>query len=88
VTFGHKQWRKHMSSPAGNRTQPPEWKDAPEGWNWMAQDEDGRWFWYRSEPRPGIGGGVWRANSRDQQLAAVGVVNDHWVDTLSQRPSP
>lgn len=76
-----------MSSMADHPAQLPDWRDAPEGWNWVAQDEDGRWFWYRSEPRPGIGGGVWRANSRDQQLAAVGVPPEDWIETLRERPT-
>ena len=66
---------------------PPDWADAPPGWNWCAQDEDGRWFWYRQAPLPGMGSGVWRAHSRDQQLAAeTGIPNLDWFDTLHQRP--
>jgi hypothetical protein len=75
-----------MNRMATHAHQTPDWATAPDGWDWLAQDEDGRWFWYRSEPRPGIGGGVWRANSRDQQLAASGAPNADWVDTLCQRP--
>lgn len=77
-----------MSSKADQPSPLPDWHHAPEGWNWLAQDEDGRWFWYRSEPRPGIGGGVWRANSRDQQLAGVGMPPEDWIETLQQRPTP
>lgn len=68
------------------RNAPPSWDDAPPGWDWLAQDEDGRWFWYRTCPVPGIGGGVWRANSRAQQLAAQGRPNPDWHDSLRQRP--
>ena len=35
----------------------PDWSQAPEGWDWLAQDEDGRWYWYRTEPIVGVGGG-------------------------------
>ena len=63
----------------------PDWSEAPPGWNWAAQDEDGRWFWYFVEPRPNIGGGVWRAPSRAQQFAYADAVNPGWYETLRQR---
>ncbi len=66
--------------------QPPDWSLAPEGWDWSAQDADGRWYWYRTEPVPGIGGGVWRSNSRNQQYAGAGWPNPDWFDSLRRRP--
>jgi len=66
----------------------PDWSAAPEGWNWAAQDADGRWFWYRVRPVPGIGGGVWRAHSTAQAFACQGEPNDDWFDTLIERPAP
>ena len=51
----------------------------------LAQDEDGRWFWYRNEPTPGFGGGVWRANSRNQQYAGQGQPNALWMESLRRR---
>ncbi|MGB6008577.1 hypothetical protein [Castellaniella sp.] len=65
----------------------PDWTSAPPDWDWAAQDADGRWFWYRTEPAPGIGGGVWRANSRNQQYAGPGAPNPDWLDSLQQRPA-
>lgn len=65
----------------------PDWSDAPAGWNWVAQDEDGRWFWYRTEPVLGIGGGIWRANSRAQCLAGEGQPNALWYESLRTRPN-
>lgn len=62
------------------------WSDAPAGWDWAAQDEDGRWFWYAVAPQLGIGGGVWRAPSRAQQYAGQGQPNAAWHGTLRQRP--
>uniref|UniRef100_UPI00333F7975 hypothetical protein n=1 Tax=Castellaniella defragrans TaxID=75697 RepID=UPI00333F7975 len=64
----------------------PDWSTAPEGWNWAAQDADGRWFWYRVHPVPGIGGGVWRAHSTAQAYAGQGAPNAAWFDTLIERP--
>ncbi|HEY9281380.1 MAG TPA: hypothetical protein VIP51_15020 [Eoetvoesiella sp.] len=66
-------------------TKEPDWSAAPSGWDWAAQDEDGRWFWYRTEPTPSIGGGVWRAPSRAQQLACTGSPNPDWDTTLRRR---
>ena len=63
-----------------------DWAQAPPGWNWAAQDGDGRWFWYRSPPQPGFAGRVWRAHSRSQQLAGQGAPNLDWHLTLEQRP--
>ncbi|MDS1142447.1 hypothetical protein RE432_18595 [Pusillimonas sp. SM2304] len=75
-------------------TQPPDtppflldWSLAPPGWQWAAQDEDGRWFWYGVQPTPGIGGGVWRAPSRAQLLAGQGEPNPQWYETLQNRPA-
>jgi len=66
----------------------PGWADAPEGegWNWLAQDADGRWFWYRTEPKLNWSGGVWRSNSRNQQPAGEGAPNPEWDRTLRVRP--
>lgn len=63
-----------------------DWRQAPEKWDWAAQDEDGRWFWYKVQPVPGIGGGVWRAPSKAQVYAGQGKPNPHWHQTLRQRP--
>ncbi|WP_245150706.1 hypothetical protein [Pollutimonas harenae] len=64
----------------------PDWSLAPPTWNWAAQDEDGRWFWYGVPPTPGIGGGVWRAPSRAQAFAVQGAPNPLWYETLQERP--
>lgn len=64
----------------------PDWDQAPAGWDWLAQDEDGLWYWYGVPPTPGIGGGVWRAPSRLQKRAAQGRPNPAWTQSLHQRP--
>ncbi|MBV6273468.1 hypothetical protein KVP09_11185 [Alcaligenaceae bacterium CGII-47] len=65
----------------------PDWSDAPSGWNWTAQDEDGRWYWYKTEPVLGIGGGIWRSNSRSQRLAGQGTPNPLWYESMHTRPN-
>lgn len=63
----------------------PAWADAPAGWDWLAQDADGQWFWYRTRPELGWAGGVWRSNSRNQQRAGLGLPRTDWDQTLRQR---
>lgn len=63
------------------------WEQAPLGWNWAAQDADGKWYWYSTRPIIGVGGGVWRANSRAQCFAFQGSPNPQWYDSLCVRPS-
>lgn len=66
---------------------PPSWADAPAGWNWLAQDEDGRWFWYAVQPQLGMAGGIWRSPRRAQQFAAQGRPNPLWYESCRQRPA-
>src|SRR3546814_14748882 len=47
--------RTWPKSGMNSHDQIPDWSGAPDGWNWQAQDEDGRWFWYRVRPEPSIG---------------------------------
>lgn len=63
-----------------------DWTQAPPGWNWAAQDGDGRWYWYRTQPLPGPGGQVWRSHSRNQRFAGQGAPNADWVLSICQRP--
>lgn len=64
----------------------PSWNDESAPWNWLAQDEDGRWYWYSVQPVPGIGGGVWRSHSSKQKFACQSEPNPNWLDSLQQRP--
>lgn len=53
----------------GHENEPrPSWSQAPDGWNWLAQDADGRWFWYAVEPQLGLAGGVWRPYMHSESL--------------------
>ena len=65
----------------------PSWADAPEGWDWRAQDADGRWFWYAVEPQLGLAGGVWRSPRRAQLFAAQGQPSPVWYETSERRPA-
>lgn len=62
----------------------PEWnEDTPKWANWLAQDQNGIWFWWKDRPIPsyglwGLGGKFLRASHDD--------FNENWRDTLEPRP--
>jgi len=37
----------------------PEWKDAPKWANWLAQDANGDWYWYKEKPEPDSANHIW-----------------------------
>lgn len=69
----------------------PSWKDAPAWANWLAQDEDGEWYWYENEPEldleqwNGVTGG---RNIEAQSLLGGKQVayTSNWQQTLEERP--
>jgi hypothetical protein len=63
-----------------------DWNLAPEGFDWVAQDADGKWFWYRVQPQCGQGAGVWRSNSRQQQYAGSSAADANWWESLQKKP--
>jgi len=75
-----------MDDTASAASSAPPWADAPEGWNWLAQDQDGKWFWYAAPPQLGMAGGIWRSPRRAQQFAAQGEPNPQWYETCLRRP--
>ena len=72
-------------------TQKPDWKNAPEWANWLAQDEDGPWYWFQSKPEPMKREGFF-SPSEDLvegyqcKLAKRGEFNAQWVTTREARP--
>ena len=34
----------------------PDWSDAPEWADYLAQDANGTWYWYEGKPKPVYGG--------------------------------
>ena len=64
----------------------PDWKDAPEDAEYLAQDLSGIWSFHQNEPRPERGiwdstAGVWTVPIRGERFA-----NPNWRDTLEKRP--
>jgi hypothetical protein len=69
----------------------PDWKDAPEWANWLAQDSDGRWVWYHDEPDrmrtcwTSETGSKWAyATTKEQAWEATQA--QAWEATLESRP--
>lgn len=61
----------------------PDWECAPDWAQWLAQDVDGEWFWYKGKP-------VARENtfhSGKCSSASYGLVIGNWRDTLEKRPA-
>ena len=85
----------HEVSPPASRFKPIvetpwhglDWQQAPAGFDWVAQDADGKWFWYRVQPQCGMDGGVWRSHSRNQQYAGSSQPSADWWQSLQARPA-
>lgn len=68
----------------------PNWKDAPEWAQWLAQDRSGNWLWYSKKPTPnevilGMGWPIWIDGGKSVP-AGDGPDNPNWRDTLERRP--
>ena len=64
----------------------PSWNDAPEWANWLAQDEDGEWWFFSAKPKV-------QSVSFDEQCSGIradyakkGETIGDWRDTLENRP--
>lgn len=60
----------------------PSWSDAPEWANWLAMDEDGRWYWFEHQPEY-ASDGVWRDYEDGRYETAIKLVDAE--DTLEER---
>lgn len=59
----------------------PDWKDAPEWANYLAQDYNGSWYWF--ELQPSLSRFTWT----DTKGGAINVAYiKEWKDSLEQRP--
>jgi Lar family restriction alleviation protein len=65
------------------QTNKPSWDDAPEWAQWLAQDENGYWYWHKECPTAGTQ--LWASGSTIYKHAAV---FSDWKDSLEQRPAP
>lgn len=68
---------------SNNNNTPPPWSEAPPWAMWLAQDENGSWFWYSEKPieKPDMfdsGGKISLCKYTDP--------NPNWKTTLEKRP--
>jgi len=67
----------------------PNWRDAPDWAEWLAQDLSGVWVWF-SGGKPYPYDPMWRPSSDGKgfkvKRAAEGAMNINWKDTLERRP--
>jgi len=67
----------------------PHWDDAPSWANWLAQDEEGDWHWFESEPVADSCQsklGFWRRIEGRCNWARKTPCYRHWHETLTDRP--
>ena len=75
------QWLAHRAELQNK----PSWKDAPEWAIELAQDSDGKWFFYADTPTAGQVS--WRVEGTgDNELSGKGEILGDWRDTLEKRP--
>jgi hypothetical protein len=78
--FNQSQWQAARDELSGK----PEWSDAPEWANWLAQDEDGEWWWFEGEPK--LDSDCFYCHSKREDQASIGRVLGDWRNTLERRP--
>lgn len=61
----------------------PSWSEAPKWAMWLAQNDDGQWWWYQNKPifAPEMG-----YFCPDGGLSAEATYANGWEDTLEKRP--
>ena len=64
----------------------PSWKDAPEWANWLAQDEDGEWWFFSAKPKVQSVSFDERGSGISADYAKKGETLGDWRDTLEKRP--
>jgi len=61
----------------------PSWDDAPSWANYLAQNEDGQWFWYEKKPEISVNMGYFYATYPDKHEEAS--FSDDWECSLEKR---
>ena len=61
----------------------PSWTDAPEWADYLAQDADGKWYWYENEPDDSNRLASWSPSFGLWDKAELR--NPNWRSTLEQR---
>lgn len=69
----------------------PDWEDAPDWAEWLAQDKDGEWYWY--EQKPSRCETYWKQVYYSTRFMLAGQqptqdLDQDWADSLERRPQP
>lgn len=65
----------------------PDWRDAPEWANYLAQDECGSWYWFEHEPiKMHARFEIDYSGGNQRSRAAMAVSYPNWQETLECRP--
>ena len=65
----------------------PSWDDAPEWAQWLAMDEDGRWWWYEEKPVLQTNYFYWLGSKMEESLPVLDR-SMPWDKSLEKRKSP
>lgn len=69
-------------------TNKPNWSEAPELAQWLAQDENGQWFWFSGKPIESRGYWGYKPTGHKAYVPlGLGIPNPSWRETLEQRPN-
>lgn len=72
-----------MNAIANNK---PSWSEAPEWAGYLAQSDEGDWFWFENQPEATPHGWGYNPNFPAGRVRMAGVATD-WQDTLESRPN-
>lgn len=82
--IGRKYTRAEWQAARDELSGKPSWEDAPVWAKWLAQDKDGRWWYYREIPTYG---NVAFGNTEMKTHVNSGKVLGDWRNTLERRPA-
>jgi hypothetical protein len=66
----------------------PNWDDAPEWANWLAQDSSGAWYWHESRLQPYLDGEHRQNIKTENRRFEKASQSEEWEKSLQQRPKP
>ena len=65
----------------------PDWKDAPEWANYLAQDKNGECNWFSHKPKPEAQWERWNYSQQGAVHTRALLVVENWKETLEKRPA-
>jgi len=65
----------------------PSWDNAPEWANWLAQDANGDWYWYKERPIPDSRDHIWthKKYGYKHERALTPYIKE-WYNVIERRP--